>query len=534
MPASLLRHRAIALTSTVFVLAAALAAGLAFAGSSLAVVAVVPLLAAGAVALFGWWAERQQRTDDAARHADETAKLQGEHSARESELNERAGRLEAELDAARSGFAADSSARDEAHGDLQARVEGLEHALETTRAESEARLDEAGRALLEERRRHEQDGASAATAGRWANELRRHADGVRREDGPLAGAAAFEQRLLRTAMGLVGARAGALLFRHDDGVRASSSEGWPGDPGASRTAGRVSGEALAGRVVHVADGFEGEPAPALGIPVAGGSGVIGVLVLAGREGGFAPTDESAHAALGAELGSLLEGAWEAEHARLAFLGTVAALGDTVEGGVRTLGIGAWELAGLVDEVAVRLGLAVRVRSALVPAALLRDVGKTAIADAVLTKPEALTAEERRAVQLHPEVGARIVARVPVLLGCRDAVRHHHERWDGAGYPDGLAGEAIPVEARVLAVGDAFRALTADRAFRHRRSRADACAELERGAATQFDPAVARLWVEAVRARPETPPAPDVLREALTGLDLGSAARRGRPPLAVAQ
>ena len=77
-------------------------------------------------------------------------------------------------------------------------------------------------------------------------------------------------------------------------------------------------------------------------------------------------------------------------------------------------------------------------------------------------------------------------------------------------------------------------MTSDRPYRARRSRAEACIELERGAATQFDPAVPRLFAAAVRARPEPPAAPDVLREAVTGLDLGACTRRGRPPLAVAQ
>lgn len=530
----LLRHRAIGLTSAVFVIAAALAAGLAFAGSDLAVAAVFPLLLGGAVGLFGWWAERQQREEDAVRHADETAALRGEHSARESELLERGERLEAELDATRSGFAADRTARENVESELQARVEGLGHALQTMRAESETRLDGAGRELLDERRRRERDLATSATAARWMDELRRHADAVRREDGPLAGPAALEQRLLRTAMGLLGARAGVLLFRLDEQLRVLAAEGFPGDPAASRVVGRVAGEVLAGRVVHVAEPFEGEPSPALGIPLADGTGVTGVLVLAGRDGGFAAADETAHLALGAELGTLLAGAWNGEHARLAFLGTAAALGDAIEGGTRALGVGAWEIAAVVDEVATRLGLPARTRTALVAATLLRDVGKATVADAVLAKPEGLTADERRAVQLHPEIGARIVGRVPLLVGCMEAVRHHHERWDGGGYPSGMAGDEIPIEARIVGVADAFRAMTSERPYRPRRSRAEACAELERGAATQFDPVVARLFAEAVRARPEPPAAPDVLREALAGLDLGTSARRGRPPLAVAR
>src|SRR6266550_7407992 len=113
-------------------------------------------------------------------------------------------------------------------------------------------------------------------------------------------------------------------------------------------------------------------------------------------------------------------------------------------------------------------------------ALLHDIGKIGVPDNVLRKPAALSESEWALMRRHPEHGARIIARI---------VRHHHERWDGKGYPDGLAGEAIPLGARVFAVADSFDAMTSDRPYRRAMSVEDARREVLRCRGTQFDPHV---------------------------------------------
>jgi len=106
------------------------------------------------------------------------------------------------------------------------------------------------------------------------------------------------------------------------------------------------------------------------------------------------------------------------------------------------------------------------------------------------------------MKTHPQVGERMLSRVDFLAEALPVVRHHHERWDGRGYPDGLAGTAIPIGARIVAACDAFDAMTTDRPYRAAISRADACDELLAGAGTQFDPRCARLLVEVLlRAGP---------------------------------
>ncbi|MEP7200712.1 MAG: HD domain-containing phosphohydrolase, partial [Chloroflexota bacterium] len=130
-------------------------------------------------------------------------------------------------------------------------------------------------------------------------------------------------------------------------------------------------------------------------------------------------------------------------------------------------------------------------------ALLHDIGKIGVPDAILLKPGPLTDEERAVMRRHPEWGERILTGIPFLTGAAEVVSAHQERWDGAGYPRGLKGEAIPFGARIFAVADTFDAVTSDRPYRAARPYAIACAEIEAGRGTQFDPRV----VEAFQAIP---------------------------------
>lgn len=122
--------------------------------------------------------------------------------------------------------------------------------------------------------------------------------------------------------------------------------------------------------------------------------------------------------------------------------------------------------------------------------LLHDIGKIGIPDRILLKPAALDAEETRLMQQHTLLGEHLISTMPHLQGvARDVVVHHHERWDGRGYPWGLAGVAIPLAARIFAVADAFDALTSDRPYRDGVSWQEALGEIRRNRGTQFDPAI---------------------------------------------
>jgi putative nucleotidyltransferase with HDIG domain len=129
------------------------------------------------------------------------------------------------------------------------------------------------------------------------------------------------------------------------------------------------------------------------------------------------------------------------------------------------------------------------RQSLALGALLHDIGKIGVPDAILLKPGRLTKDEWRRMREHPDLGRRIVTSVPFLKDAIQVVHHHHERFDGSGYPEGLAGAEIPIGARIFAVADVFDALTSVRPYREPAAYVDARQEIESGAGTLFDPNV---------------------------------------------
>jgi diguanylate cyclase (GGDEF)-like protein len=147
------------------------------------------------------------------------------------------------------------------------------------------------------------------------------------------------------------------------------------------------------------------------------------------------------------------------------------------------------VAELAELVGRELGLSESLQADLRLAGLLHDVGTIAVAGAVLSKPGPLDEEEWVILREHPSIGADMVARIPGLARTQLAIRHHHERFDGHGYPDRLAGESIPVAARVLAAVDTYNAMTEIRPYRDARDREEALEELRRNAGTQLDPTV---------------------------------------------
>jgi diguanylate cyclase (GGDEF)-like protein len=156
-----------------------------------------------------------------------------------------------------------------------------------------------------------------------------------------------------------------------------------------------------------------------------------------------------------------------------------------------------EVARLVEPVAKRLAMPAVDIEVLRDAAELHDIGKVAIPDAIITKPGPLTPSEREFIERHTLIGQRIVAAAPVLAGVGELIRSSHERWDGDGYPDELSGAEIPLGARIIAVCDAYDAMTADRPHRRALARPDALAELRRCAGTQFDPRVVDAFLAVV-------------------------------------
>jgi diguanylate cyclase (GGDEF)-like protein len=159
----------------------------------------------------------------------------------------------------------------------------------------------------------------------------------------------------------------------------------------------------------------------------------------------------------------------------------------------------------VKEYAVILAKALNLEpteiSRLETCALLHDIGKIGISEKILNKPGKLTTEEWEVIKSHPQVGANIVSHTPQLAPCLAAILYHHERHDGLGYPKGLKGEEIPLEARILALADAFAAMTSERAYSNALTFEEALEEIKRGAGTQFDPQLVEIFCSVLATAP---------------------------------
>jgi putative nucleotidyltransferase with HDIG domain len=179
----------------------------------------------------------------------------------------------------------------------------------------------------------------------------------------------------------------------------------------------------------------------------------------------------------------------AQELQQSYTATVSALSNAVEARDAYTGRHAERVSAYGMELARVVGLPLEDMPRLQFGFLLHDIGKVAIPDAILYKPESLTEEERTLMEQHPLIGAEIVGRVEFLTGAVEVVRSHHEHWDGTGYPDRLAGEEIPLAARVFAVADVLDALTTDRPYRPASSFPIAREMITAESGTQFDPRV---------------------------------------------
>lgn len=145
-------------------------------------------------------------------------------------------------------------------------------------------------------------------------------------------------------------------------------------------------------------------------------------------------------------------------------------------------------------------------------ALMHDIGKIGVPDRILNKPERLDDEENEIMKKHTTIGGDIIKGVSTVPGIYEGVRFHHERYDGKGYPDGLAGENIPYIARIIAVADSFDAMTTDRVYRKHLSNAEAVEELNKGCGKQFDPVIAEKMVELLSSGEMQNLSPDLTEE----------------------
>jgi HD-GYP domain-containing protein (c-di-GMP phosphodiesterase class II) len=243
----------------------------------------------------------------------------------------------------------------------------------------------------------------------------------------------------------------------------------------------------------------------LAVPVFAGSSLWGAVELRSHEpAAFDEDDAQVAQTVADHVGAALRTAELYRTLEETHLGTAQALAAALEAKDNYTADHARSMADLAVETGAALGFDDASLRDLRLGAIFHDIGKIAVPDAILNKRGPLTAEEFEVVKRHPLVGEQILAPVPFLRDVRSIVRHDHERWDGAGYPDGLRDSDIPIGARVVFVVDAYHAMTSDRPYRVGMPASAALAELEAHAGSQFDPRIVSTFLGVLARRRAAP------------------------------
>ena len=248
-----------------------------------------------------------------------------------------------------------------------------------------------------------------------------------------------------------------------------------------------------GRVLECAD----ERGPVSYTPLRSRGETVGLLVTFGcSDRPIDALQRRTIATVGAQIGLTVQNIRLIERLRETFESSIAAVASAVEARDGYTDQHCRRLAAFSSLMGTRLGLGEEELRAMELGALLHDVGKIGIPDAVLNKPGRLSGDERRIMQRHPEIGAGIVEQVvglePATLHC---IVHHHERWDGTGYPHGLEGEAIPLVARIVSIVDVWDALSTSRPYKPAFPQEEVLELLQKGRGSQFDPHLVDLFFE---------------------------------------
>jgi diguanylate cyclase (GGDEF)-like protein len=444
----------------------------------------VPLIILGvanAVSLAGWWRDRTGLREAEEAGRSERERLEDELREREESLRE----AQRELDSARES--------EEKH--------------RQEKQDAEARLKKSESDLGRERYLRMSSERSYQVERDWRQELHDEVMRLSRERGVLGDPQDVPSMVLRLTRTLVGAEKGLLLSKRDGGLGLIAAEGFEHDPADSAIVRRFAGEVLErDRTVREENpsgdsGADGEIENLVAIPIYLQDEFDSVVVCANNPEGFEEYADELLLAVGDHAGTTLQNARLKGELRVSYLSTVGVLAGAIAAKDPFLRGHSEEVSGYVAAVAETFELPPAKREELVFGSLLHDIGKIGISERILLKPATLSPEERAVVELHPRIGYRLVHQVPALRPIAAAVLHHHERFDGNGYPSGLRGEQIPLEARIIGVADAFSAMVSERTYREPVNPDEACAELELCAGTQFDPGIVRVFVEEVRRNP---------------------------------
>ncbi len=425
------------------------------------------------------------------------------------------------------------------HEQLALVTASSEHQLADAARERDRLQDELERTKDALRRREahiERLGRARRAERGFTLELREQLDRVRRGHGAHNDHEDVRELVLRAAIKLVGAEKGLLLSRDDedrDGdLDLVATEGFDADPEHGAIVQRFASRVLERDQIvredsprHAADGSsaaDDEIENLVAIPLYLRDEFDGVVICANREGGFADVDDDLLLALGDHTGSALQSGRLRQDLDGAHRATLRALAEALESRHPLLAREAGVVAMLARRLARHLDVPAAEQETIASAAMVRDVGYLGVPDRILLKPGPLLAQERAVMEMHPRVGHALISKVPALEPIASTVLAHHERWDGSGYPHGLSGEAIPRAARLLAVVDAFVAMTHERPYRPARTAQEALDEIMVGAGREFDPEIATALSEEL-AGDEAGLDPGVATAVATALEGGGPA-----------
>jgi len=246
-----------------------------------------------------------------------------------------------------------------------------------------------------------------------------------------------------------------------------------------------------------------DPRSELSVPVFVDGAVWGVLNIEATEpGALGEADAVLVEAIASSFGEAVHRARLLADLEGAFTTALAVLTSTVEAKDDYTACHGEDVAELAERIALRMSLPNAHARDVRYAAMLHDIGKVAVPSEILLKPGPLSDEEWVTMRSHAAIGGDLVARIDAFAHLAPAVRASHERWDGGGYPDGLAGERIPLAARIIAACDTYDAIVTDRPYRPARTPAEACAELLRVAGAQLDPSVVQAVLCELGEQPQ--------------------------------
>jgi putative nucleotidyltransferase with HDIG domain len=228
-------------------------------------------------------------------------------------------------------------------------------------------------------------------------------------------------------------------------------------------------------------------------PIESDGAIIGILIAANKQGSdlaASSVDAKLLAATASQLGIFLENALLYENLNATFLGTLEALTTSIDAKDKYTCGHSQRVALLTTQLAEKAGLDIDQVERCRIAGLVHDIGKIGVPEHVLLKQGGLTDDEFEAIQKHPEIGARILRDIPQMEDILGGVLHHHEKFDGSGYPHGIAGNDIPLVARMISLADTFDAMSSSRTYRNSMTRQSVLDEMKRVSGTQFDPELA--------------------------------------------